>query len=373
VRLGVLFPYTGEASALSANLEKGALLAAHDMNRAGGVGGLPVEIIFGNSFSDGERSLDEVQAMLDSGVVAVVGADDVTESVFARLTAAGVPLFSPLASTSAEDMGTAESPWFRMAPSTRGLGDNLAKVVGDMGTTRIAAVIASDPYHVQLGAAFIDRVSDYATLEMLATLDEAAPDYERMTRELSEHLDAGTEGVMLAMHPRSAARLATELAVRRAPEAPPQWYLTPRLETDVLLQNASPGALDGAIGIAPEVFDQTRAEFEERFLRDYDDVPFDPTFYVYDATAVTLIALDRALSNGHRLPAGIAAAIDEVASFGGRLVHWNELALARQLNFDRQDIQYTGLTGPVILANDGSRVIGTFSTWRVEEDQILDH
>jgi ABC-type branched-subunit amino acid transport system substrate-binding protein len=372
VKLGVLFPYTGEASALSANLEKASLLAVDAMNRAGGVGDQPVEIVFGNTFSDFDRSATAATELLERGVVAVVGADEVAEPVFATLSVARVSLFSPVASTTSDGVGSSESPWFRLAPTTRVLGNNLAKMVGDTGTTRIGVVLAGDTYHAELGAAFVSRVSDYAKLDVLATLDEKSPDYVSVARDLAEHLDAGMQGVMLAMHPRSAAQLATELAALRGNKPPPRWYLTPRLKTELLLQNASPGALRDAVGIAPEVFADTRGDFEQRFYEASGDLPFDAAFYVYDATAVLLIALDRALGRGDELPLGVARAVEEVSSFGGRVVRWHELSLARQLNEKTDKLQYLGLTGPVILEADGSRAIGTYSTWRVEQDHIVD-
>jgi ABC-type branched-subunit amino acid transport system substrate-binding protein len=269
-------------------------------------------------------------------------------------------------------VGTSEAPWFRIAPTTKVLGQNLAKVVGDYGTTRIGTVVASDPYHRQLAQAFAERVATYASIELSVSIDESHFDVQALTRQISRQLDAGMQGLMLAMHPLPAARLATELAALRGTDALPQWYLTPRLKTDLLLQNASPRALAGAVGIAPEVFADTRNEFEGVFDSQFDDVPFDSTFYFYDATAVVLIAIDRALARGEVLPAGIAAGVDDVASFGGGLVHWGDYQRARDINRSLAEMQYIGLTGPVILNADGSRSLGTSSVWGVQDGTIVE-
>jgi hypothetical protein len=178
--------------------------------------------------------------------------------------------------------------------------------------------------------------------------------------------------VMLGLHPRPAARLATEFGALRGGQPPPQWYLTPRLETDLLLQNASPGALEGALGIAPEVFAATRQDFEVVFHRELGDVPFDSTFFMYDATSVTLLAMDRAIAAGNTLPLGIADAIVEVASFGGTLIRWRDFPRARAVNATGGEMYYVGLTGPVSLSADGSRAIGTTSLWAVEGGAIVD-
>jgi ABC-type branched-subunit amino acid transport system substrate-binding protein len=235
VKIGVLLPYTGEASALSANLEKGSLLAAHEMNRAGGVGRLSAEVIFGNTFSDPEREVEQARALLDRGAVAVVGPgeDQVVPSLFELLVQADVALFSPLASATELGIGSSSTPWLRLAPTTKVLGQNLAKVVGDYGSTSIGTVVASDAYHTQLAEAFSERVASYASIDLSVSVDESNFDVQALTRQLSEPLDAGMQGVMLAMRPRPAARLATELAALRGTKAPPQWYLTPRLKTDL--------------------------------------------------------------------------------------------------------------------------------------------
>jgi neutral amino acid transport system substrate-binding protein len=374
VTLGVLLPYTGEASALSANLEKGSLLAVDQMNRAGGANGLPIEIVFGNTFSDSDRAVEQARMLVDQGAVAVVGpgGDEGAEPVYAALSEFGVPLLSPLASAVGQGAGTLEVPWFRMAPTTRVLGENLAKVVVESETRRVVAIMADDVYHSELGAAFVDRFASYGEVEMSAKIDESSIDYESLTRAISEQLDDGVEGVMLAMQPRPAARLATELAALRGGKAAPKWFLTPRLKTELLLQNASPGAFRDAIGIAPQVFSETRGEFERVFQDQLDDKPFDPTFYVYDATVVALFAIDRALARGNALPEGIAQAIEEVASFGGVQVSWDGFEQARQINQAHSKMQYSGLTGPVILANDGSRIIGTTSLWGVQDETIIE-
>jgi ABC-type branched-subunit amino acid transport system substrate-binding protein len=374
VTLGVLLPYTGEASALSSNLEKGSLLAVERMNRAGGANGLPIEIVFGNTFSDSERAVEQARLLVDQGAIAVIGpgGDEGAEPVYAALSEFGVPLLSPLASALGQGAGTAERPWFRMAPTTRVLGENLAKVVGESGTEHVVAIMADDLYHAEIGAAFVERYAAYGKVEMAAKIDERSIDVEDLVHSVSDQLDAGAQGVMLAMQPRPAARLATELAALRGAKPAPNWFLTPRLKTELLLQNASPGAFGAAIGIAPQVFNETRAEFEQLFQEQLDDKPFDPTFYMYDATVVALLAIDRALASEKPLPEGIPQAIEEVASFGGVQVSWDGFEQARQINRAHGKMQYSGLTGPVILANDGSRIIGTTSLWGVQDEAIIE-
>jgi ABC-type branched-subunit amino acid transport system substrate-binding protein len=345
-----------------------------EINRAGGVGGVPVRAIFGNTFSDPERALAQTRALLERGAVAIIGPgeDEVEPRLFDVLTEAGVPLFSPLPSAVTPGVGTSELPWFRMAPTPRALGQNLAQRVGDSGTERVGAVVASDAYHSQLAEAFGERVALYASVDLNVSVDESSFDVHGVSAQIDELMDQGMQGVMLAMHPRPAARLATELSALRGAKPLPQWYLTPRLKTELLLQNASPGALEGALGIAPEVFAETRAEFEAQFERSSGDVPFDSTFYMYDATTVTLIAMDRAAAAGNTLPDGITSAIVDVASFGGLLIGWGDFEQARAANAAGSEMYYVGLTGPVILAPDGSRSRGTSALWAVEAGAIVD-
>jgi branched-chain amino acid transport system substrate-binding protein len=345
------------------------------MNRNGGVGNVPVDVVFGNTFSDADRSAESARELVEMGVVVVIGpgGDEVAAPVRSALAADGIPLLSPLASTTvAEDAGL-ESPWFRMSPTTTVMGRNLAKLAGDDGNRNMVAVMANDAYHAQLGQAFAQRFASYGELDEVVTLEHPEQSLQPLAANLAARVDAGLDAVMLALHPRVAARLATEVAALRNGKPPPRWYLAPRLKTDLLLQNASPGALEGAKGVGPEVFATTRGEFESRFAQGVGDVPFDATFFMYDATAVALVAMDRARAAGAELPAGLAPAVEQVASFGGIVVRWNEFDVARRINRDGGALQYTGLTGPVILAADGSRAIGTSSIWGVENGAITDH
>ena len=113
-------------------------------------------------------------------------------------------------------------------------------------------------------------------------------------------------------------------------------------------------------------------EFEQRFEQSSGDKPFDPTFYVYDATAVALLAMDRALARGGTLPEGIPAAIRQVTSFSGLLLNWDDFEQARSTNQGQGNLYFSGLTGPVILNADGSRQIGTTSLWGVRDEAIVE-
>jgi hypothetical protein len=72
------------------------------------------------------------------------------------------------------------------------------------------------------------------------------------------------------------------------------------------------------------------------------------------------------------LPEGIPAAIRQVASFGGVLLNWDDFGQARDINLAQGKLQFTGLTGPVILAADGARIIGTTSLWGVQNEAIVE-
>ena len=129
VKLGVLLPFTGSTAAPSHNAERAVLFAAAQLGPVG-VGGRPVEVIFGDTHSDVMRGVAAAQELLARGVVAILGpeSDELATALLPELTARGVPLLSPGISVESPPGGAPQGgvwsawpprpgPWPRTWPS----------------------------------------------------------------------------------------------------------------------------------------------------------------------------------------------------------------------------------------------------------------
>src|SRR5690348_7002674 len=73
VVLGLLLPFTGNASATASNLERATIYAVDRVNQGGGVKGKPLRIVSRDTHSDVARARDSAQELIDAGAVVVIG------------------------------------------------------------------------------------------------------------------------------------------------------------------------------------------------------------------------------------------------------------------------------------------------------------
>jgi hypothetical protein len=148
-----------------------------------------------------------------------------------------------------------------------------------------------------------------------------------------------------------------------------------------LLENVAPGALDGAVGVTPKISDDTTPEFPTEFARHWaGELPLDGAYFYYDAMALTAFGLARAaLADGTpcaapddapgcaaAVRAGIAASTGSSGEAGG----WDEIGVALRRLHAQINMNYTGLTGPILLQGCGDRRTGESTTWQVRAGQI---
>jgi branched-chain amino acid transport system substrate-binding protein len=73
LKVGVAGPYTGPNAAFGAQMQKGAEQAAADINAAGGILGMQVELSFGDDVSDPKQGVSVANGFVGNGVKFVIG------------------------------------------------------------------------------------------------------------------------------------------------------------------------------------------------------------------------------------------------------------------------------------------------------------
>ncbi len=383
IHIGVLFPYTGDAAAVGSNLERAVLMITQAINEDHeGIAGRPVEPLFRDTKSEPLHATRRAEEQVAAGAVAVIGpgGDEEAGEVFDVLADAGVVLVSPLASNEIEGISSSEHPWFRLSPTTRLIGDAFAKELGNYATS-LAVIYAADAYHREFASALAARFASLdgpspREIAFVIEIDEHNSSLGALAHQVVAAWQSGIDGIVLAMNPVPAARLVSEVAALAAGR-PPRWFLSPRLKTDVFLYNVLPAMVEGALGVSPEVFLQDRAPFVTLFQEVWEQaLPVDSTYFVYDAVALTLIAIDRVAQSGPVDAVSLAAALFDVARPGGIQVAWNEIGLAlaynRNENPSLQKIQYVGLTGPLRFSENGSRELARATVWSITGGKIIE-
>ena len=149
LKIGSLFPTTGNLSFLGPPEIAGVDLAKKEIDAAGGVLGKPIEVTHRDS---GDTKTDiatqSTNALLGMGVSAVVGAasSSVSKTVINQITGAGVLHFSPANTspdfTTWDDKGL----YWRTAPSDVLQGKVLGNYMATCGAQTVGMIVLNDAY-----------------------------------------------------------------------------------------------------------------------------------------------------------------------------------------------------------------------------------
>ena len=364
IKVGVLLPFTGRNGGPSQNFEHAVLLARAHL-QAVGLGGHPVEVIFQDTHSDVDRGLAGADALVARGVAAIIGPEsgELADALLPRLAAASVLLISPGISPEPAT-ASAGPPWFRVAPSTRAMAENLARRLVDLKIARVLILATTDRYNASFAASFKARFEQLGGMGVERTLPDDQVSYSEIVPELM-----AADHVLLAVRAETAARVVNEMSVF---QEVPRWHLTPALRTEAFVLNASPEALADAIGVSPDV--EVEPDFAAAFADYWDgDAPLESALFYYDAMALFAMGYERAYRRQMGAPGAalLAESIFAVTFPNGVATRWTELAAGISDLREGRVRYYRGLTGSIVLATDGQRGIGKDKAWTVGADGAI--
>lgn len=369
VTVGLLLPFTGSDSATANNFERAVLFARDEVNRGGGLEGRRLRVVSADTHSDLERAEQSARRLIDEGAVVVIGPESTEVAAHLRPLMAETEtlLLSPLVGAGNDRGIDCETPWFRLAPSARVLGEALAKRMDADGLGRAAILTSDGAYDSALSNSFQSRLRSLGgEVVYRGALARGAQSY---AADIEGALELDVDAILLSATPRSAALVVNELGVLSKNR--PQLYLSPLLKTEVLLQNAVPEVLEGAIGVTPRIYDVSR-DFPDAFASRWQgDRPLEGAYFYYDAMALVAFGLAKTLRDQGELRVdAIADTLLDVADGPGESARWNELPRYLPRMREGDEVYYTGLTGPMFLKPCGDREVGASSDWQVQRGAI---
>ncbi|MBI5831142.1 MAG: ABC transporter substrate-binding protein [Armatimonadetes bacterium] len=141
----IVIGYGGPLSGRNADLGNAGLdgvrLAVEECMASGGVGGSRVELLIGDDEMDGDIACRRDAAMLDRGIVALIGHMTSNASVAALplFNQRGVLMLSP--TTSTHELNGRADCFFRVYPDNHAIAGTLGRRVGESKNLRTAAVL----------------------------------------------------------------------------------------------------------------------------------------------------------------------------------------------------------------------------------------
>ncbi|MCU1517085.1 MAG: braC [Pseudarthrobacter sp.] len=343
LKIGSLLPTTGNLAFLGPPEIAGVEFAKKEINAAGGVLGLPIEVTHRDS---GDTKTDiatqSTTALLGMGVNAIVGAasSSVSKTVINQITGAGVVHFSPANTspdfTTWDDKGL----YWRTAPSDVLQGKVLGNYMATCGAQTVGMIVLNDAYGTGLAknvrAAFEAAGGQVVAEELYNTGDT------QFSSQIDKVVAAKPDAVVLISfdEAKSILPLMTGKGVKSG-----QMFLVDGNTADYS-KVLDPGTMTGAHGTFPGTF---AAETFTKELLTVDPALKDFTYGGESYDAVNLIALAAESAKSVK-GVDIAAKLKEV-SLGGEKC--NTYPTCVTLLREGKDIDYDGQSGPVTFSDAG--------------------
>ncbi|QOD93904.1 ABC transporter substrate-binding protein [Chryseoglobus sp. 28M-23] len=361
LRIGTLFPTSGDISFIGPALVAAAEVAVRDVNAAGGVLGEPVEIFHRDS---GDASGDDLESamadLLELEVDVIIGpaTSVLAERIIPLAAEAGVTVISPAATYPSLRAQDEDGVLFRTIPSYENQGALIAQSVLAAGGSSIVLVTDDDELGLALEASIIAGLADEdALLGGLETLTESS-NLARMATDIAAvEPDAVVIATTTALDEQTRGLI---VALAEVDVAGRTLWLTSQNMADYSA-TLPEGVLEGAYG----VLEGTPAsdQFIAR-LRQSDPALRSFRYAVETYDAVVLAAL-AALEYDDDGGPSIAAGLPRITAEGYRC---GSVAECRVVHDDRGSFHYVGLVGDVAFDASGDVTKADYGLYRYSEE-----
>lgn len=325
IKIGAFLPITGDAAPYGQPIQKGAILAAEDINAHGGINGKRVEIIFEDSKCSGQEAAIVTQKLINIDHVAFILGGACSSEVLAAAPIVNeqhVVLISPGASS--PDITAKGGDYvFRVHPSDALAGTAAARYIHDRIGGKRVAIIAENTDYAQALRGVFSRAITQAGGELVVDESYNAGVLDFRTQALK--IKAANPDAMYIAPQVPAAGLAIVQALKE------QGITQPIFTSDILvgddIAKTNKTLLEGVIGFDPAFDDQSVGAqsmiiaYKKRFQEDLAYPYLTANGYSTIFLAKDLIA--RVGDNGIRLQAAAAT-----------LTQWSGGAL-KDISFDQ--------------------------------------
>jgi branched-chain amino acid transport system substrate-binding protein len=367
INIGVLLPQTGDLAAYGTPMLNGAILAAEQINAAGGVLGKDIHIVLRDSETNPTKAAATAEYTANQNNLEVIigaAASSVTIEVIHKITPKDVLLISGSSTspalTSIDDNGL----FFRTVPSDDLQGKALAQKADALGYQKGAVLYINDSYGSGLKDAFVAEF----TTELGHSVTTSIPfeaEQSDYTAELDQVFADDPDFVMLVAFPNSGGTIIHDWASGGYGGT---FIFTDGLKSPDFITNAGASNIEGMIGTAPagatQNFNIYANAFEARFGQNPREVIYSESHY--DAMMLIALAIEQA---GEVSSTAIAAAL-KLVSADGEVVTGANIASALQKVRSGADINYEGAAGPVDFDDNGD-VTADYEVWKVENGEIV--
>ena len=204
-KIGGIGPTTGAAAIYGQAVKNAMELAVNEINEAGGINGVQIEMNFQDDEHDAEKSVNAYNTLKDWGMQALLGTVTSTPCIAVATEAANDNMFLLTPSGSAVDCVAAENA-FRVCFSDPNQGAASAQYIGENKLASKVAVIydSSDVYSSGIYEKFATEAANQG-FEIVSAEAFTADNNKDFSTQLQKAKDAGAELVFLPIYYTEAA------------------------------------------------------------------------------------------------------------------------------------------------------------------------
>jgi ABC-type branched-subunit amino acid transport system substrate-binding protein len=370
VKIGSLMEFTGELSEFGTLMDQGVMLAADQVNEAGGVlDGRQIEVVSGDAGTTDVTAVDAARKLVDvDSVSAIVGPlrSSHTQAVARAVTIDGeVPLMSPSATSPTITVLDDNNFVFRTAPSDSFQGVVLANLAYGLGYRSAGALYINDAYGQGLADQF---EASFSALGGQAVTVPHEPEQPSYASEVAQATANDPDVLVAISFPVSAGVYIREAIESGAADT---FLFVDGSKSNDLIDAVGAEHLEGMYGTAPEALENAdRAQFDGDYMAAYNNdlsLPF--IRESYDAAVIFALAAEAAGSSD---PIDIRDSIRAVSAPPGEEVSpgVDEINRALELLRDGKQINYQGASGPVDVDENGD-VTGAMGIWKIVNGELV--
>jgi len=365
---GMVSPKRGQFNFQGPAMQAGAQLAINDVNAAGAIPGIAVQLDPANQLDEGDPSTDTVKQATDTllarDVDVIIGPalSASTAKVIDHVTCAGVILFSPVNGAALFATYPDHGLYFRTSPSDMFRVPILAALIVADGNRTVVVMARDDVWGNGLRQATTIAIEN-AGVSVLGSFsyNPNAPNFNREVQRVKAH---NPDAIVLIGVTESDVILRAMTEQNLGPNNKKVYgtsNVTSTLARRVNPEN--PGVLSGMKGVA---FDDGDDAFKTR-LRQINPGLQDFRYGTSAYDAVVITALAAALA-GTDAPAAVAAQTNDVTKDGVKCTNYADCLRLIQADID---IDYDGATGPLDFTEPGEPSSATYAISEIQADGSL--
>lgn len=310
IKIGVASPYTGDYAQFGDYTRDGVELAVEEINKAGGVLGKPIEIVYGDDKGDSKEAVSVAQKFAsDKNIVGIVG------HFFSGATLAAGPIYQQneiptiaVASTN-PDVANIGDYVFRINVGDNYQGSQLAELLKAKGYNKVSVIYDNSDYGKGVSDVFSNSFKELGG-EVLFNETYLGGQDKDFSLILTKIKNSDTEAIVLVSY-YTEASLIIQQARNLGIEAP--FYASDSLYTDDFLTLAGSAANGTHVVCYFHESDPSEAaqEFVKKFEGKYNKKVDSWSPYAYDAMHVMADAINRAgTTDGPAVRDAIASTAD---------------------------------------------------------------